>query len=132
MAHHAMEGAQDGAGFIEHVQPGDILVAGKNFGCGSSREHATVAIKGIGISVVIARSFARIFRRNAVNTGLPILQFNSIEDLPTGSFLEIELDTGKIHDRAHNKTYHAETVSDLELSIMKAGGLLPFLKTVQF
>ena len=73
MALHAMEGAPGGEEFIENVEPGDIIVAGRNFGCGSSREHAIVAIHGIGISLVIARSFARIFHRNAVNTGLPIL-----------------------------------------------------------
>jgi len=128
MARHAMEGAEGGRGFISHVKAGDVLVAGKNFGCGSSREHAVVALKGIGISVVIARSFARIFRRNAVNIGMPILQFDGADNLHQGDVVEIHLATGEVVDVAHNTTYRAKTVSELEMSIMKAGGLLPFLK----
>jgi len=128
MAGHAMEGAEGGMTFIEQAQPGDILVAGKNFGCGSSREHAVVAIKGIGVSVVIARSFARIFRRNAVNIGLPILQSEAVDRLQNGDRVEIDLDAGIIRNMKTNTEINAKAVSELEMSIMKAGGLLAYLK----
>ena len=128
MARHAMEGVEGGLSFIERVRPGDILVAGKNFGCGSSREHAVVALKGIGVCVVVARSFARIFRRNAVNIGLPILQSDAIDSLQNGDRVEIELDTGIIRNMKSGTEIQAHTVSALEMSIMRAGGLLPYLK----
>jgi 3-isopropylmalate/(R)-2-methylmalate dehydratase small subunit len=128
MARHAMEGAEGGMAFIERVQPGDILVAGKNFGCGSSREHAVVALQGIGVRVVIARSFARIFRRNAVNIGLPILQTDAIERFQDGDCVEIDLDTGTVRNTQSHMEIKAATVSKLEMSIMKAGGLLLYLK----
>jgi 3-isopropylmalate/(R)-2-methylmalate dehydratase small subunit len=128
MACHAMEGALQGEDFIQQVQTGDVLVAGKNFGCGSSREHAAVALQGIGVSVVVARSFARIFRRNAVNIGLPILQLDDISTLKKGNTIEVDLDTGKIKDLTSNTILQARTVSQLEMQIMDAGGLLSFLK----
>lgn len=128
MAKHAMEGAEGGENFIKKVQKGDIIVAGKNFGCGSSREHATVAIKRIGVSVVIAKSFARIFRRNAVNTGLPILELEHIEGIKPGDVLEINLENGKINNVTQNNGYKGKPVSSLEMEIMKAGGLLEYLK----
>lgn len=128
MARHAMEGADGGDDFIEKVQTGDILVAGKNFGCGSSREHAAVAIKGSGISVVIAKSFARIFHRNAVNTGLPILVLEQAEEIQPGDALEVDVERGIVRNKTQNKVYHAKPVSLLEMDIMKAGGLLAYLK----
>lgn len=128
MAKHAMEGAPGGQAFIKGVQPGDIIIAGKNFGCGSSREHATVAILGIGISVVVAKSFARIFRRNAVNTGLPILMLDDITAFHDGDRLEIDTETGTIINTTSSTEYAAETVSRLEHEIMAAGGLLNYLK----
>jgi 3-isopropylmalate/(R)-2-methylmalate dehydratase small subunit len=130
MARHAMEGAEGGIIFIEKVQPGDVLVAGKNFGCGSSREHAVVTLKGIGVSVVIARSFARIFRRNAVNIGLPILQCDTVDTLQNGDRIEVDIDTGSIRNMKTNGVLRAITVSELEKSIMSAGGLLEYLKQV--
>jgi 3-isopropylmalate/(R)-2-methylmalate dehydratase small subunit len=128
MARHAMEGADGGGEFLEYVQTGDMVVAGKNFGCGSSREHAPVALRGAGISAVIARSFARIFRRNAVNTGLPILELDDIEHLGKGDIIEVDTHTGSIRDSKGKVIGHARTVSDLEMAIMEAGGLLRYLK----
>lgn len=128
MALHAMEGAPGGEEFIENVEPGDIIVAGKNFGCGSSREHATVAIHGIGVSLVIARSFARIFHRNAVNTGLPILLFDGIGEIKQGDRLEVNIENGRISNLSQNKVYQGIAITPLEMKIMKAGGLLDYLK----
>lgn len=130
MARHAMEGTDQGPEFANRVKPGDIIVAGKNFGCGSSREHAPVAIKGIGISLVIAESFARIFHRNCVNTGLPILVLQNTRGLADGDLLEVDISAGKIQNRTRNETLSAETLSALELEIMHAGGLLDYLKKV--
>lgn len=129
MAQHAMEGAEGGSEFLKTVKTGDILVAGKNFGCGSSREHATVAIKGIGVSVVIAKSFARIFRRNAVNTGLPILVLE--DDIDENDMLDVNTENGEIIDKTNGRTYRATPVSQLEFEIMKAGGLLNYLKATE-
>ena len=129
MAKHAMEGAEGGVEFIKHMKKNDIIVAGKNFGCGSSREHATVAIKGIGVSVVIAQSFARIFYRNAVNTGLPILELENAEELGYGDELEVDFEIGRIDNITKNKQYKGKTLSSFEMEIMNAGGLLAYLKT---
>jgi 3-isopropylmalate/(R)-2-methylmalate dehydratase small subunit len=131
MAKHAMEGARGGEAFARGVQQGDAIIAGKNFGCGSSREHATVAIRGIGVSVVIARSFARIFRRNAVNTGLPILLLDEVNEIRDGDILDIDTETGSITNTTTNKRYTAKTVSRLEHEIMAAGGLLNYLKATE-
>ena len=128
MARHAMEGTEKGEAFLKNVARGDIIVAGKNFGCGSSREHAPVAIRGIGISVVIAESFARIFHRNCVNTGLPILILESTASLNEGDVLEVDFETGNINNKTSEKSVKAKTLSSLELEIMAAGGLLAYLK----
>lgn len=128
MARHAMEGTVRGEEFLKGVREGDIIVAGKNFGCGSSREHAPVAIKGIGISVVVAESFARIFHRNCVNTGLPILVLQDTKQLHDGDILEIDDTNGKIRNETQQKDFQATTLSALELEIMHAGGLLAYLK----
>jgi 3-isopropylmalate/(R)-2-methylmalate dehydratase small subunit len=124
-----MEGTEGVADFIKNIKRGDIIVAGKNFGCGSSREHATVAIKGIGVSVVIAESFARIFHRNAVNTGLPIFILENTEEIEKGDELEVNLETGRIKNITKSKELKGRPVSSLEMEIMKAGGLLEYLKT---
>jgi 3-isopropylmalate/(R)-2-methylmalate dehydratase small subunit len=131
MARHAMEGTDHGKEFIKGVRDGDIIVAGKNFGCGSSREHAPVAIRGIGISIVIARSFARIFHRNCVNTGLPILILQETEYLNDGDILEIDFTNGKIMNETQHKVLKATTLSQLELQIMRAGGLLVYLRNIE-
>lgn len=128
MVKHAMEGADGGEEFIKHVKTGDIIVAGKNFGCGSSREHAAVAIKGCGISVVIAQSFARIFYRNAVNTGLPVLELNNVEAIKKGDILLINIENGDIKNITQHGVLKAKPISSLEMEIMKAGGLLAYLK----
>ena len=131
MARHAMEGTEKGTEFLENVLPGDIIVAGKNFGCGSSREHAAVAIRGIGVSVVIAESFARIFHRNCVNTGVPILILESTTGLDDGDVLEVDITSGYIKNLTKNRSLQANTLSRLELEIMRAGGLLAYLKSAQ-
>jgi len=131
MARHAMEGTDRGDEFIKNVGSGDMIVAGKNFGCGSSREHAPVAIKGIGVSVVIAESFARIFHRNCVNTGLPILLLENPGRAGDGDMLEVDIAAGIIHNKTRNEKLTARTMSSLELEIMHAGGLLAYLKNVE-
>ncbi|HEC77825.1 MAG TPA: 3-isopropylmalate dehydratase small subunit [candidate division WOR-3 bacterium] len=128
MAKHAMEGTEIGAEFLKDVKKGDIIVAGKNFGCGSSREHATVAIKGTGVSVVIARSFARIFHRNAVNTGLPIIELKEADEIAQSDILEVNCETGEIKNITQDRAYKGIPLSSLEMDIMKAGGLLEYLK----
>lgn len=128
MARHAMEGTDRGPEFISGVRKNDIIVAGKNFGCGSSREHAPVSIRGIGISVVIAESFARIFHRNCVNTGLPILMLDKTRELHDADILEVDIVTGVIKNLTRGEVLQARTLSDLELEIMRAGGLLAYLK----
>lgn len=128
MARHAMEGSDGGSDFIRGVRQGDVLVAGKNFGCGSSREHAAVAIKGIGVAVVIARSFARIFRRNAVNTGLPIIELSDISGIKQGDVLEVSEATGVITNVTGGKEYQGVPLSSLEMEILRAHGLLEYLK----
>jgi 3-isopropylmalate/(R)-2-methylmalate dehydratase small subunit len=128
MARHAMEGTDRGEEFIKGVSTGDIIVAGSNFGCGSSREHAPVAIRGSGIAVVIAESFARIFHRNCVNTGLPILILESSRGLADGDIVEIDVHCGSIRNETRGEAFQARTLSALEIEIMQAGGLLEYLK----
>ena len=126
MAKHAMEGVDEH--FAEKVQKGDILVAGKNFGSGSSREHAPVAIRGAGISVIIASSFARIFYRNAVNIGLPILELEEVDRISEGDDLEVNLLTGEVKNLTTGEILHASPLTGLEMEIMKSGGLINYLK----
>ncbi|MEO0205994.1 MAG: 3-isopropylmalate dehydratase small subunit [candidate division WOR-3 bacterium] len=129
MAKHAMEGTDRGEDFLKNVKPGDIIVAGKNFGCGSSREHAAIAIKGAGVSVVIAQSFARIFHRNCVNTALPTLELKQANEIGDGDILEVNVGTGEIKNITQGKVYKAEPISELEKDIINAGGLLKYLKS---
>uniref|UniRef100_A0A7C4XB78 3-isopropylmalate dehydratase small subunit n=1 Tax=candidate division WOR-3 bacterium TaxID=2052148 RepID=A0A7C4XB78_UNCW3 len=128
MARHAMEGTERGEEFLKGVKSGDIIVAGKNFGCGSSREHAAIAIKGAGISVVIAESFARIFHRNCINTALPVLELKEAKEIKDGDFLEVDIKTGKVKNVTQSKIYDAVPISKLEREILEAGGLLKYLK----
>ncbi len=128
MAKHAMEGVEGSEKFLKGVKKGDIMVALKNFGSGSSREHAAVAIKGAGIDVVIAKSFARIFYRNCINTALPVLELPEADEIAEGDAIEVDVETGEIADKTTGKSYKAKPVSGLEMDIMKAGGLLPYLK----
>jgi 3-isopropylmalate dehydratase small subunit len=127
LAQHCMEDAGDN--FIERVQPGDFIVAGENFGCGSSREHAPIAIKAAGVSAVIAKSFARIFFRNAINVGLPILESpEAAADARPGDELEVELDTGVIRNVTQGKTYQAQPFPPFLRDIIDAGGLVNYVR----
>jgi 3-isopropylmalate/(R)-2-methylmalate dehydratase small subunit len=115
--------------FNKNVQKGDIIVAGKNFGSGSSREHAPLAIKASGISCVIAQSFARIFYRNAINIGLPILELpEAINDINNGDILKINLNTGIIININSEKKYVAEPFPVFMQDIINSGGLIEFIK----
>ena len=122
---HCMEGIAPG--FVKRVKKGDVIVAGKNFGCGSSREHAPVSIKACGISCVIAESFARIFYRNAINIGLPILECKQANKISKNSLLEINLDKGIIKDVSRNKVYYAQKFPKFMQELIKAGGLLKWV-----
>lgn len=127
LAKHCMEDAGDN--FVGRVQPGDFIVAGDNFGCGSSREHAPIAIKAAGVSAVIAKSFARIFFRNAINLGLPILEsVEAAEDAKQGDALEIELETGTIRNLTQGKTYKAQPFPEFLREIIDAGGLVDYVQ----
>jgi 3-isopropylmalate/(R)-2-methylmalate dehydratase small subunit len=123
LAKHCMEGIDPK--FAGRVQKGDIMVADSNFGCGSSREHAPLAIKAAGVSCVIARSFARIFYRNAINIGLPILECDQVADgTQTGDELEVVLETGEIRNLSRNQTFKAKPYPDFMLELVSAGGLI--------
>jgi len=111
------------------VIAGDVVVGGNNFGCGSSREHAPIAIKGSGAKCVIAASFARIFFRNAINIGLPILECPpASEEIREGDEVEVSLETGQIRDLTTGKSYQAKPLPDFVLKIAAAGGIVNFLK----
>ena len=127
LAQHCMEDLDPG--FLKRVKPGDIVVAGTNFGCGSSREHAPLAIKAAGISCVIAKSFARIFYRNALDTGLPILESEeAVVKTQAGDILEVELSTGEIVNITSGLTFKAKPYPDFMLELIKAGGLIEYTK----
>jgi 3-isopropylmalate dehydratase small subunit len=127
MASHLMEDLDPK--FASRVGPSDIIAAGKNFGCGSSREHAPIAIKASGVSCVIAHSFARIFYRNAFNMGLPILECpEGAERIQQGDELEIDLDSGTIENRTRNETYRAQPLPLFMQKLIKAGGLMEYVK----
>lgn len=115
--------------FTENVKAGDIMVGGKNFGCGSSREHAPVAIKESGIPVVIAASFARIFYRNGINVGLPLLEIgDDVEKIHAGDQLRIDISTGKIENLTTGDTFQAPPLPGFIQDIAKAGGLINYVK----
>lgn len=127
LAQHVMEDADPT--FPGKVRPGDIIVAKENFGCGSSREHAPLALKGAGVSVVIAKSFARIFYRNAFNIGLPILiSVQAAEGIREGDDLEVDLASGHIRDLTTGTGYQAEPLPEFMRRLVGAGGLLAYLK----
>ena len=123
LAAHCMEDIDKS--FVSKVQPGDIMVAEKNFGCGSSREHAPIAIKASGISCVIASTFARIFYRNAINIGLAILECDeAAREIQDGDEVEVDFDTGRISDHTTGKTYQAQPFPPFIQNIIEKGGLL--------
>lgn len=126
LAAHCMEDLDDS--FVKQVKPGDFIVAGENFGCGSSREHAPIAIKASGIRCVIAASFARIFYRNAINIGLPILESKEASaEIQVGDQLEVDLTTGLIHNLTQGRQYQAGGFPTFLQNMIDAGGLLPYL-----
>jgi 3-isopropylmalate/(R)-2-methylmalate dehydratase small subunit len=122
LAQHCMEDADPE--FAGKVAASDIIVAGKYFGCGSSREHAPIAIKAAGISCVIAKSYARIFYRNAFNMGLPILECEETDDFNTGDELSIDFDKGEIHHLATGKTYLSRPIPPFMQELIQSGGLM--------
>ena len=127
LASHCMEDID--ANFVKKVASGDIMVAQDNFGCGSSREHAPIAIKASGISLVIANSFARIFYRNAINIGLPILECEAAADeIAAGDEVTVDFDSGIITDLTTGKSYTAQPFPPFIQNIIKSGGLLKSLK----
>lgn len=127
LAKHCLEDLD--ATFVEKVNPGDIIVAEENFGCGSSREHAPIAIKAAGVDAVIAKSFARIFYRNAINIGLPILECEqAAEEIAAGDEVRVDFDTGEISDITTGKTYKAQPFPPFIQNIIRCGGLLKSLK----
>lgn len=127
LAKHCMEDID--TAFVSRVQPGDVMVGGWNFGCGSSREHAPLAIKTCGTGCVIAKSFARIFYRNAINIGLPILECEqAAEEIQAGDQVQVNFDTGVITDKTTGKTYQAEPFPEFIQKIIRAGGLLASLR----
>ena len=123
LASHCMEDIDPE--FVRKMQPGDLIVAGKNFGCGSSREHAPMVIRECGVSCVIAATFARIFYRNAINIGLPILECPAAsEDIKEGNCVSVDFDTGLIRNLTTGKTYQAQPFPPFIQNIIKKGGLL--------
>ena len=124
---HALEDLD--ADFVKNVRKGDIIVAGRNFGCGSSRENAPIAIKGAGVSCVIAKSFARIFYRNSINIGLPIIESDQAsEDAATGDDLEIDLTRGSVRNLTKGTTYSVPPYPELIQEIINVGGMVEFAK----
>ena len=127
LSKHCMEDID--ADFVNRVQPGDIIVATTNFGCGSSREHAPLAIKACGISCVIAASFARIFFRNAINIGLPLLECEAAADnIKAGDNLEVDLSTGKIKNITSGREFTARPYPEFMARLISAGGLIEHTK----
>ena len=123
LAAHCMEDIDKD--FVKRVKPGDIVVAEKNFGCGSSREHAPIALKACGVSCVIATTFARIFYRNAINIGLPILECpEAAEGISAGDKVRVDFDSGVITDETTGKTYQAHPFPPFIKNIIAAGGLM--------
>ena len=130
LAEHCMEDI-DGD-FVKKVQPGDIIVADKNFGCGSSREHAPIAIKASGISCVIAETFARIFYRNAINIGLPIIECKEAsEGIEAGDEVEIDFDSGMIYNKTKGTSFKGQAFPPFMQELIGAGGLINYMNQQQ-
>lgn len=129
LAAHCMEDLDED--FVKKVEPGDYIVAGENFGCGSSREHAPIAIKASGIQCVIARSFARIFYRNAINIGLPIIESPCASEIRAGDRLEVDLKHGVIKNVSRDRTYQVGGFPDFIQEMVDKGGLLAYLSEAE-
>lgn len=129
MAKHAMEYVPGLEDFVSKVKPGDVVVAGKNFGCGSSREHAVICLAENGVSCVVASSFARIFYRNAVNLGFPVLECPGVnQHFASGDDIRINPKTGEVENLSSGEKLQGKPVSGLEEEIARAGGLLEYLR----
>ena len=127
LAKHCMEDIDKD--FIKRMKPGDIIMATSNFGCGSSREHAPLAIKAAGVSCVIAKSFARIFFRNAINIGLPLLEYEeAVDNTESGDTLEVDLSTSKTKNLTNGKVFNAKPYPDFMSELISAGGLIEYTK----
>ncbi|MBE0492223.1 MAG: 3-isopropylmalate dehydratase small subunit [Sulfurospirillum sp.] len=126
LAKHVMEDADPA--FVSKVQKGDIIVAGENFGCGSSREHAPIALKAAGVSAVVAKSFARIFYRNAFNMGLPIFELPQSDEIREGQTIQIDPDHGKIENKDTQKTYKFTPIPAFMQELLECGGLINYAK----
>ena len=127
LAQHCME--DEDPEFIRRVRPGDIIVADTNFGCGSSREHAPIAIKAAGVSCVIAKSFARIFYRNAINLALPVLECTeAVDGSESGDELEVDLESGAIRNLTRGTAFQAKPFPDFMVELLQAGGLVEYTR----
>lgn len=127
LARHALEDLDPS--FASSVEPGDVVVAGTNFGCGSSREHAPVALKGAGVGAVVAASFARIFFRNAINTGLPIVTCpEAVAAIQPGDTVEVDVAAGVVRDLTRGTSFRAEPLPEFVTGIVDAGGLVPWVR----
>ena len=126
LSKHAMEAAMPD--FAERVKRGDLVVAGRNFGCGSSREQAPLVLKHLGVGAVIARSFARIFYRNAINIGLPAVECEDADDIQEGDFLEVDLVEGYVRNREKDKVYVVKPFPPELWRILSEGGLVSYVK----
>jgi len=124
---HAMEGIDEG--FSEKVQKGDVIVGGRNFGCGSSREHAPLSLKASGVGAVVAESLARIFYRNAINLGLPVLECRGVSGLvQEGDLIVVDVLRGEVTNRSTGRSLKTTPIPEFIVSILKSGGLVPYLK----
>jgi 3-isopropylmalate/(R)-2-methylmalate dehydratase small subunit len=126
LAKHIMEDADPK--FTQKMQKGDIIVADENFGCGSSREHAPIALKAAGISAVIAPTFARIFYRNAFNMGLPIFELKEIDEINEGDEIKIDMDSGEVINKTTGKSYKFTPIPEFMQELVDAGGLIEYAK----
>lgn len=126
LAKHVMEDADPD--FVKKIQHGDIIVAGENFGCGSSREHAPIALKEAGVSAVIAKSFARIFYRNAFNMGLPIFELRECDEIKEGDTIEVNMDNGEITNKNTNNSYRFLPIPPFMQKLIQTGGLIQYAK----
>jgi len=126
LAKHIMEDADPD--FVKKMQAGDIIVAGDNFGCGSSREHAPIALKAAGVGAVVAQSFARIFYRNAFNMGLMIFELKDTSTIDEGDIISIDIDAGKIINKTKNESYKFTPIPPFMQELVDAGGLIEYAK----
>lgn len=126
LAKHVMEDADPD--FVSKMQKGDIIVAGENFGCGSSREHAPIALKAAGISAIVAPTFARIFYRNAFNMGLPIFELKEVDEINEGDTIRIDMDSGEIINETTGKSYKFNPIPEFMQELVNAGGLIEYAK----